>query len=1107
VLSPTILEVTLINTKPPDPAPVDSWDFVDASNQLHTPAPAEFEVTVDDQTVALQAIGFKRRPLYAPLAHRDLRIGNYLYLQLAQELNTNGPPQRIEVKNPDARLWPAGQTLILTNTPLRQSPAIHVNQVGYVPAFPKKARVGYYLGSLGEMAVPAPQSFQIVDANSGAQVYQGTLTNRPDVGYLYTPTPYQRVYEADFSSVTNPGEYRLTVSGMGASLPFRIDEGVAMNFARTYALGLYHQRCGTSNALPFTRFTHDTCHYGPADIPGSRTNFAAAWRTISIYADTVNPDNPPQIAPRLTNETAQLFPFANQGKLDVRGGHHDAGDYSKYTVNSAQFVHYLVFAVDAFPGVASLDNLGIPESGDGVSDLLQEAKWEADYLARIQDADGGFYFLLYPRNREYENNVLPEHGDPQVVWPKNTSATAAAVAALAQCASSPQFKQQFPAAAARYLQQAQRGWRFLTNAIARFGKDGAYQKLTSYGDEFRHDDELAWAACELFLATGDPVFHEQLKAWFDPNDQDTWRWGWWRMYRGYGCATRSYAFAARKGLVQASQLDAVYLAACQTQIVAAANDVLNRAQQNAYGSSFPLETKRVFSAGWYFSSAQAFDLTVAYQLDPRPEWLEAILSNLNYEAGGNPVNVCYVTGLGWKRQREIVHQYAQNDRRVLPPTGIPLGNIQSGFPFLDNYGGELPALSFPPDGGDVAVPYPPYPFYDRWGDTYNVTTEFVILDQARSLASLSYLAAQTSLRTQSWHAVTANIVGLPARVSDNLPVTASLQVTNLDLTGACILWEARDQQPVYGTNFTFAPTNAGAQWVEAEVLLPDGRRVFAAASFVTTNDLPTVSVVARAFKMSEEVFQPGVFTFTRTGSTAAPLTVSFGFGGTATKWNDYRRLEGDVPTAVTFPAGAASTTLTLYPVADGEVEDTETILLTLAPGADYNLGSPDSATITIADRVRILSVVATAEGANVLTWTTAPGYLYQVLGKDHAGDPDWTDLSDTIFAKGEAASWTDASAATAPQRQYLIRVEIPDGVQAVDHVGSVGIVEIHGGGMLLTWTSEPVKTYRVAYKSSLPDGNWTDLSSDITATSTTTSWPDYSAADVSHRFYVVRVVE
>jgi len=53
-----------------------------------------------------------------------------------------------------------------------------------------------------------------------------------------------------------------------------------------------------------------------------------------------------------------------------------------------------------------------------------------------------------------------------------------------------------------------------------------------------------------------------------------------------------------------------------------------------------------------------------------PEFLDAMLANMNYEGGCNPVNVGYVTGLGWKRQREIVNQYSWNDRRVLPPSGI-----------------------------------------------------------------------------------------------------------------------------------------------------------------------------------------------------------------------------------------------------------------------------------------------------------------------------------------------------------------------------------------------------------------------------------------------------
>src|SRR5205807_667623 len=196
-----------------------------------------------------------------------------------------------------------------------------------------------------------------------------------------------------------------------------------------------------------------------------------------------NPDNPVQTAPALTS-SAILFPFVRQGTVDVSGGHHDAGDYSKYTINSASLIHYLMFSVDSLPGVSDLDNLGIPESGDGIPDVLQEAKWEADFLAKMQDTDGGFYFLVYPATREYENTVTPDHGDPQVVWPKTTSVTAASVAALAQCASSPAFKRAYPQIAAAYLQQAQLGWQFLMNAINRYGKNGAYQKITHYGDDY-----------------------------------------------------------------------------------------------------------------------------------------------------------------------------------------------------------------------------------------------------------------------------------------------------------------------------------------------------------------------------------------------------------------------------------------------------------------------------------------------------------------------------------------------------------------------------------------------------------------------------------------------
>jgi hypothetical protein len=582
--------------------------------------------------------------------------------------------------------------------------------------------------------------------------------------------------------------------------------------------------------LPYTRFTHAAGHTAPVEIPSPQSSYNFTWTTIaSKNADAKS--NPRHTAPQMKDEASQLYPFVNKGTVAANGGHMDAGDYSKYTINSAHLTHLLMFSADSIAGAASLDNLGVPESGDGKSDLMQEAKIEADYISKLQDADGGFYFIVYPKNREYENNVTPANGDTQVVWPKNTSATAASVAALAQMASSPKFKAAYPAEATAYLAKAKAGWTFLMNAIAKYGKDGSYQKITFYGDNYMHDDELAWAACELFLATGEAQYHNKLMEFFpDPSDPNTMRWSWWRLSESYGNVIRSYAFAARSGRVNASQLDATYLAKCEEQIKLAGDDALSWTNKSAYPTAFPQETKNVQAAGWYFSLDQASDMATAYQLNPKPEYIDALVGNMNYEGGTNPVNVAYLTGIGVKRQHEIVSQWAVNDRQVLPMIGIPIGNVQSSFDYLSSYGAqgnELSKLSFPSDDNSASNRYP---FYDRWADTWNVTTEFVTVNQARSMVSVSMLAGLTATKSQAWKPSQTATIVVPSGVAPvGQPVTLSL--TGVNVAGARITWEARDQQPDFGSTYTISPKNNGAQWVEAEVVFADGRRIFATGTF------------------------------------------------------------------------------------------------------------------------------------------------------------------------------------------------------------------------------------------------------------------------------------
>jgi hypothetical protein len=807
VLSPTLLELTLVTTQAKQGGPVDRWDFVGENFTPRIPPATAFRVTAAGKTIPVVKVGFKRRPLYAPNKARDLRILSQLYLELREPIADG---KAVSVQNPDSSIFSDNERFSTTADPLRFNPALHVNQVGYAPEFPKRSMVGYYLGSFGEMKIGST-NFTLI-APDGKKVFEGKLRRRMDRGFTYTPAPYQNVFEADFSEFTQPGTYRLAVEGMGASYPFQIHEGSFAAVARTYALGLYHQRCGTNNGLPFTRFTHDACHVVPAEVLTK-----AHKNAQSVIAEVTSP------AKEDPRHTAKV----RSGKVDVSGGHHDAGDYSKYTINSAGLIHALVFAADNFEGAAELDNLGLPESGDGKSDLLQEAKWEADFLAKMQDNDGGFYFLVYPRDRRYEDNVLPEKGDPQVVWPKNTSGTAAATAALAEIASSPIFRKQFPEAADTYLRKAQRGWAFLERALAQHGRDGAYQTLTHYGNEFFHDDELGWAAAALFAATGDKKFEKFFVDAFNPEDTKTRRWSWWPMFEGWGNAVRTYVFATRNGRIKSGAASPEFLTRCEMLIHNTAANHVRFARETAYGTSFPDPNKANKNAGWYFSTERAFDMAVAHTLRKDAAALDAIVSNLNFELGCNPVNVSYVTGLGWRRQREIVNQYAQNDYRTLPPTGLEVGNIQSGFAWLHHYGKDLGAFAFPPDGAETD----PYPFYDRWGDSFNTSSESVVVDQARSLATAAFLMARTSVKNQPWKPISATIAGLPKAASVGEAITASLQAQGINLGEASIVWEARDQEPFIASQAKFAAKNVGEQWIEAEALLPDGRRVFAKGMF------------------------------------------------------------------------------------------------------------------------------------------------------------------------------------------------------------------------------------------------------------------------------------
>ena len=118
---------------------------------------------------------------------------------------------------------------------------------------------------------------------------------------------------------------------------------------------------------------------------------------------------------------------------------------------------------------------------------------------------------------------------------------------------------------------------------------------------------------------------------------------------------------------------------------------------------------------------------------------------------------------------------------------------------------------------------------------------------------------------------------------------------------------------------------------------------------------PVITVSATDANAAETVSgnlpNPGVFTFTRTGSTVASLTVNFGVGGTAISGTDYTAL----PTSVTFAPDSSTATVTISPIDDQIDEGDETVFFVLLDNAAYAVGPADSATVTITDNKSLLT--------------------------------------------------------------------------------------------------------------------------------------------------------
>ena len=168
---------------------------------------------------------------------------------------------------------------------------------------------------------------------------------------------------------------------------------------------------------------------------------------------------------------------------------------------------------------------------------------------------------------------------------------------------------------------------------------------------------------------------------------------------------------------------------------------------------------------------------------------------------------------------------------------------------------------------------------------------------------------------------------------------------------------------------------------------------------IADDDFPVVSIVATDPNAAEAGLDPGTFTISRTGPTAASLTVTLALTGTATSGADYNTIA--TPLSLVIPAGAASATVTVTPIQDTLLEGPETVIETISANATYTVGSPATATVTIADDDRsTVSIVASDAIA-----TETPGNTGQFTVTRTA--PSTASLTVNFTIAGTATNTTD----------------------------------------------------------------------------------------------------
>jgi endoglucanase len=519
----------------------------------------------------------------------------------------------------------------------RVIPKVAVNQQGYLPKLRKVAVL--------DSASTEAQKWQLLDAQ-GAVVAEGETTV-----FGADKNSGNSVHHIDFSDYTKEGAGFVLRVGEDKSYPFDIGKDVYRRFKYDALAYFYHNRSGIEIKMPYAG--------------------EEKWARPAGHL----PDKAPCAKDIGCDYT-----------LDVTGGWYDAGDHGKYVVNGGISAWTLLNQWERLKHLGkSVKDFGdgklqIPENDNGQDDLLDEARWEVEFLIAMQAPDGTeFAGMVHHKMHDEGWTAIGLRPDQDTLKrslrPVSTAATLNAAAVAAQAARI--WRTSDKAFAAKCLAAAQKAYAAAQKHPEKYADPKDNNNGGGPYDDNYVVDEFYWAAAELYVTTGEARYltdleqnphHEQLRKNDDTGSIMTW------------------AITDSLGLISLatvpSKLPPAAKQAARKRLIAVADLYASHLKQEGYRTPFnPGGSDGKAAYPWgsnSFVATNAMVLALAYDFTKKPEYRDAVAAGMDYILGTNPLGQSYVTGYGENPLKNPHHRFWARQARADFPDAPP--GVLSGGP-------------------------------------------------------------------------------------------------------------------------------------------------------------------------------------------------------------------------------------------------------------------------------------------------------------------------------------------------------------------------------------------------------------------------------------------